>query len=109
MDRADRNEVADSIEINGLDDPQLAEHVPEHLLEKLLEEIEMARELLPALDPKSVLEGHMTPIWFGSAINSFGVKELMEGIANYGPEPQPRAAEPRQISPDETKVSGFVF
>ena len=38
----------------------------------------MAKELLPQLDPQAVLEGHMTPIWFGSAINSFGVKELME-------------------------------
>ena len=109
VDRADRNRVADSIEINGLDDPTLAQHVPAHLLEKLQEEIEMARELLPKLDPQSVLEGHMTPIWFGSAINSFGVKELMHGIGTYGPVPQPQSATPRQISPDETKVSGFVF
>ena len=109
MDRADRNRVADSIEIKGLDDPLLDKHVPAHLLEKLREEVEMARELLPALDPQSVLEGHMTPIWFGSAINSFGVKELMDGIAEYGPEPQPQRAEPRAILPEETKVSGFVF
>jgi peptide chain release factor 3 len=109
VDRADRNRVADSIEINGLDDPKLAEHVPPHLLEKLQEEIEMARELLPTLEPQSVLEGHMTPIWFGSAINSFGVKELMHGIGTYGPVPQPQSATPRQISPDETKVTGFVF
>ncbi|SLN34232.1 Peptide chain release factor 3 [Roseovarius litorisediminis] len=109
MDRADRNRVAESIEINGLDDQALDEHVPAHLAEKLREEVEMARELLPVLDPKSVLEGHMTPIWFGSAINSFGVKELMEGIGQYGPEPQPQRAEPRYISPEESKVSGFVF
>jgi len=109
MDRADRNRVADSIEIKGLDDPLLEQHVPEHLLAQLREEVEMARELLPTLDPQSVLEGHMTPIWFGSAINSFGVKELMDGIAEYGPEPQPQRAEPRIISPEETKVSGFVF
>ncbi len=109
MDRADRNRVAESIEINGLDDPALAKHVPANLLDKLREELEMARELLPELDPQSVLEGHMTPIWFGSAINSFGVKELMDGIGTYGPKPQPQRAEPRQISPDETKVSGFVF
>ena len=44
-------------------------------------------------------EGTLTPIWFGSAINSFGVKELMEGIANYGPEPQIQSAEPREILP----------
>ena len=109
MDRADRNKVAETIEIAGLDDPALADHVPAHLVDKLREDIEMARELLPTLDPQSVLEGHMTPIWFGSAINSFGVKELMEGIGTYGPEPQPQSATPRQIAPEEDKVTGFVF
>jgi len=109
MDRADRNKVAESIEISGLDDPKLAEHVPSHLLEKFLEEIEMAKELLPPLDPESVLNGSMTPIWFGSAINSFGVKELMDGIATYGPQPQIQKAHPREIAPEEKKVAGFVF
>jgi len=109
MDRADRNKVAESIAIEGLDDPKLAEHIPAALLEQLREEVEMARELLPSLDPQAVLEGHMTPIWFGSAINSFGVQELMNGISAYGPEPQPQSATPRQILPEETKVSGFVF
>ena len=109
MDRADRNKVAQSIEINGLDDPKLDEHVPANLVAQLREEVAMARELLPALDPQSVLEGHMTPIWFGSAINSFGVKELMTGIAEFGPEPQVQKATPREIAPEETKVTGFVF
>ncbi|MEO1490955.1 MAG: peptide chain release factor 3 [Pseudomonadota bacterium] len=109
MDRADRNVMAQSISLDGLDDPRLADHVPEDLLETLREEVEMARELLPAFNAKSFLEGHMTPIWFGSAINSFGVKELMEGIASYGPPPQPRMADARQVSADEGKVSGFVF
>ena len=109
MDRADRNKVATSIEINGLDDPKLAEHVPQDQLVKLREELEMARELLPPLDPVAMLEGSLTPIWFGSAINSFGVKELMEGIARYGPQPQIQNALPRQILPEEKKVSGFVF
>jgi len=109
MDRADRNKIAESIEIKGIDDPALAEHVPAHLLEKFLEELEMARELLPPLDPQALLEGTLTPIWFGSAINSFGVKELMDGIGQFGPEPQVQRAEPRQISPEETNVSGFVF
>ncbi|MEQ3711655.1 MAG: peptide chain release factor 3 [Tateyamaria sp.] len=109
MDRADRNKVAESVEINGLDDPKLAEYVPEDQLNTLREELEMARELLPPLDPAAMLEGSLTPIWFGSAINSFGVKELMDGIATYGPQPQIQSAEPRQILPEETKVSGFVF
>jgi peptide chain release factor 3 len=109
MDRADRNKVAESIEIKGLDDPKLAEHVPAAQLEQLKEELEMARELLPPMDAKAMAEGTLTPIWFGSAINSFGVKELMEGIAKYGPEPQIQSAQPRSILPEETKVSGFVF
>ncbi len=109
MDRADRNKVAESIEINGLDDPKLDEYIPEALAKQLREEVEMARELLPALDQRALSEGTMTPIWFGSAINSFGVKELMDGIASFGPEPQVQSATPRQILPEETKVSGFVF
>ena len=109
MDRADRNRVAATVEIDGLDDPRMAEHVPEALLARLREEVEMARELMPPLDPQALHDGTLTPIWFGSAINSFGVRELMEGIGAYGPEPQPQSAEPRQIAPDETKVAGFVF
>jgi peptide chain release factor 3 len=69
----------------------------------------MARELLPPMDRGAFQQGTLTPIWFGSAINSFGVKELMDGIGTYGPEPQPQSAEPRQIAPEETKVTGFVF
>ncbi|MCF3972946.1 peptide chain release factor 3 [Paracoccus salsus] len=109
MDRADRNKVAESIEINGLDDPGLSDHVPAELLEKLREEVEMARELLPAFDRNAFLEGHMTPIWFGSAINSFGVRELMNGIRSYGPPPQPQSTAERQIAPEEVPVTGFVF
>ncbi len=109
MDRADRNRVAESIQIEGLDDPKIAAHIPADLLEQLRTEVEMARELLPPLDRQAVLDGTLTPIWFGSAINSFGVRELMKGIAEFGPEPQPQAATPRQIGPDEDKVAGFVF
>ncbi len=109
MDRADRNRVGTSIRLEGLDDPKMAEHVPAQLLETLREEVEMARELMPALDAQALLDGTMTPIWFGSAINSFGVRELMDGIGRYGPAPQPQRAEPRQIAPEEDKVAGFVF
>jgi peptide chain release factor 3 len=87
----------------------MAQHIPADLLAKLREEVEMARELLPPLNPQSVLEGHLTPIWFGSAINSFGVKELMNGIGTYAPQPQPQRTETRQIAPEETPVTGFVF
>ncbi len=109
MDRADRNRVAASVRLQGLDDPQLAAHVPAGQLARLREEVEMARGLLPAFEPRAVLDGHLTPIWFGSAINSFGVRDLMEGIGRFGPPPQPQRAEGREVAPEEAAVSGFVF
>jgi peptide chain release factor 3 len=109
MDRADRNRVAETIQINGLDDSKLAQHVPADLLAKLRDELEMARELLPAFDRNALLNGSMTPIWFGSAINSFGVKELMDGIGKYGPEPQPQPTATRKVAPEEQAVTGVVF
>ncbi len=109
MDRADRNRVAESVKINGLNDPKLEQHIPEDLLKTLREETEMARGLLPTFDRQAVHDGTMTPIWFGSAINSFGVQELMNGIGEFGPNPQIRPAEPRNVAPEESKVSGFVF
>ena len=109
MDQADRNRIAESIKIESLNDKKLSEYVPKHLLGKLLEEVEIARGVLPALELNAVLNGTLTPIWFGSAINSFGIRELMNGIANYGPVPQLQNAETRKILPQEKEVSGFVF
>jgi peptide chain release factor 3 len=109
MDRADRNRRAESIRMSGLDDPRMAEHIPQGRLTRLREEIEMARELLPSFDHQAMLDGNLSPIWFGSAINSFGVQELMAGIGSFGPPPQIRSATPRQVGPWEDPVSGFVF
>ena len=109
MDRADRNRVAASIKIDGLNDPRLADHVPADLLAKLRDDLEMARALLPPFNRQAFLEGHLTPIWFGSAINSFGVRELMDGMGEYGPEPQPQKAAERRIAAEEPTVAGFVF
>jgi peptide chain release factor 3 len=69
----------------------------------------MARALLPPLSREALLNGSMTPIWFGSAINSFGVKELMDGIGTFGPEPQPQPTTTRKVAPEETPVTGVVF
>ena len=109
MSRRDRNIIAESIKINGLDDEMISRHVPAHLLVKLKEEVEFARELLPRFEKKAFLEGTLTPIWFGSALNSFGVQELMNGIAQHGPEPLLRNGSPRTVNALEKSVSGFVF
>ncbi len=113
MDRADRNRKAETLEMKGLDDPALASHVPENQLADLRENVEIARELMPAFDRQSFEEGHMTPIWFGSAINSFGVAELLAGLAEFAPKPQVREAlkgdTTRMVEPGEKPVTGFVF
>ncbi len=109
MDRADRNRVGRSVRLEGLDDPKMEDHIPAGALATLREEVEMARALMPRFDAQALLDGTLTPIWFGSAINSFGVRELMDGIGRFGPEPQPQRAEPRQIAPEEDSVAGFVF
>ena len=109
MDRADRNVAAESVQLDGLEDPRIEAHVPETQLEQLRDEVEMARGLLPTFDQQSFDDGNLSPIWFGSAINSFGVKELLDGIAAHGPTPQPRMTDARQVSADEKTVSGFVF
>ncbi len=109
MDRADRNKRAESLKMQGLDDPAMETHIPAELLAKLREEVEMARELLPAFDAEAMLAGNLSPIWFGSAINSFGVQELMAGIGAFGPPPQVRPADARQVGAWEDPVTGFVF
>jgi peptide chain release factor 3 len=109
MDRADRNRVAESIQIDGLGDPKLSAQVAPELLAKLREDLEMARALLPPFDRTALLNGSLTPIWFGSAINSFGVRELMDGIGAYGPPPQVQRTQSREVAPEEPQVTGFVF
>jgi len=93
----------------GLDDPMLDKHLPAHAVAELREQAELARELCPKFDRESYLEGHLTPLYFGSAINNFGVRELLEGIAQLAPSPRAQPAVERDVAPEEDKVSGFVF
>ncbi|GIL38738.1 peptide chain release factor 3 [Roseiterribacter gracilis] len=102
------------IAVKGLDDPQLDALLPAHLVTKLREEVEMARGLMKPLDLKSYREGHLTPLFFGSAVNNFGVRELLHGLAEMAPPPRPQPAAGRangtdEVEPSENKVSGFVF
>jgi peptide chain release factor 3 len=105
----ERGATEAAIDCKGLDDPKLAEHIPAHLLEEMRENVEMARGLCPEFDLQLYLEGHMTPVFFGSAINNFGVRELLHGIRDVAPRPRPQKTEERQIDPTENKVSAFVF
>lgn len=94
---------------SGLDDPKIDAVIPQDLAEKLREDVEMVRGLCPEFDRESYLQGHMTPVFFGSAINTFGVQELLDGLGRYAPRPRPQKTETRLVEPDENKVSSFVF
>ncbi|HEX6842491.1 MAG TPA: EF-Tu/IF-2/RF-3 family GTPase, partial [Stellaceae bacterium] len=69
----------------------------------------MVRGLCPRFDLQSYRQGHLTPVFFGSALNNFGVRELLRGIAELAPPPRPQPALPRPIEPGESRVTGFVF
>jgi peptide chain release factor 3 len=94
---------------DGIDDPKLAELIPAHLLEKLREDVEMVRELCPPFDKQAFLEGNLTPIYFGSAINTFGVQELLRGLGEIAPSPMSFTTLGRTVEAAEKKLSGFVF
>ncbi len=109
MNRTKDGSLAKGITVRGLDDPALSEHVPSDLLSELREEVAMARGLCPAFNLESYLQGHMTPIYFGSALHNFGVRELLHGLGEISPPPRSHAAVERTVTPDEAAVTGFVF
>lgn len=94
---------------SGLDDPKLDQLLPEYAVTKLREDVQMVRALCKPFDRKAYLEGHMTPVFFGSAVNNFGVREMLDGLGIYAPPPRAQPARERIIDPDEKKVVGFVF
>ena len=79
------------------------------LKEKLDEETSLAREGLPGFDLGLYREGHLSPVYFGSALKNFGVAELLGALAAYAPPPRDQAALGRAVHPADDEVSGFVF
>ena len=94
--------------IEGLDNPLLDEVLGRQATE-LREEIELVRGASHEFDNQAYLRGEMTPVYFGSAINNFGVAELLDGFVKYAPPPLARKTAQRIVEPDEEKFSGFVF
>jgi peptide chain release factor 3 len=105
--------VTEPVRCSGLDDPKLPVLLPKAALAKLREEVEMAKRLCPPFDLRAYREGHLTPVYFGSARNNFGVRELLHGIGAHAPPPRPQPAQgpdrSRPIMPEEPQVAGFVF
>ena len=100
--------AADQV-LGGLDDPALAAAVPAAELAALGDEVELARAACPEFDLDSYRAGHMTPVYFGSALRNLGVEALLDGLARFAPPPRAQPATPRAVDPAEDRVAGFVF
>ncbi len=99
----------ETITFTDLSDGQLDEIIGERQAEELREEIQTIREVYPSLDVEDYLSGDISPVFFGSAINNFGVKELLDCFVEIAPSPLPRHTEERLVKPDEEDFTGFVF
>lgn len=102
------NQKQESLQIKGLDNPELDKLLGDSARE-LREELELVKGASHAFDLDAYLAGKMTPVYFGSAINNFGIKELLDDFASYAPAPLSRATQTRQVHPEEEEFSGFVF
>jgi peptide chain release factor 3 len=80
FERGVDDRVVEPVHCNGLEHPKLPRLLPRAALAKLREEVEMAKALCPPFDPLAYRQGHLTPVYFGSALNNFGVRELLRGI-----------------------------
>ena len=94
--------------IEGLDNPEL-DKVLGSVAEELRDEIELVKGASHEFDLEAYQRGEMTPVFFGSGINNFGVKELLDALDQYAPPPKPRMTQSREVKPEEEKFSGFVF
>ncbi|MFP4097672.1 MAG: peptide chain release factor 3 [Alphaproteobacteria bacterium] len=109
FERSKGEALREAVECSGLDDPKIDELLPLEQATKLREDVEMIRGVFPAFDVEAYLKGGMTPVFFGSAVNNFGVRELLGGLGRFAPCPRRQSTKSRDILPDEKKVSAFVF
>ncbi len=97
------------ITIESLDDPRLEEIIGAHDAGMLREDIELLEGAANPFEYDHYLKASQTPVFFGSAVNNFGVRELLDAFVEMAPPPGPRAAKTREVSPYEETFSGFVF
>ncbi len=99
----------DGIKIENIEDVVVEEAIGEDYASQLREDVELVNGVYPEFEIDAYLGGSLVPVFFGSAVNNFGVKELLDTFINIAPPPVPRATEERVIAPDEEKFTGFVF
>jgi peptide chain release factor 3 len=108
-DRTDGLSLGRVVPAVGIDDPALADALPSEAADSLHENGGLAVASYPAFDLQAFRSGDLTPVFFGSALRSIGVEQLLDGLADYGPPPQPQPARPQPVDPSEPRLTGFVF
>uniref|UniRef100_UPI004056BFA5 peptide chain release factor 3 n=1 Tax=Alistipes sp. TaxID=1872444 RepID=UPI004056BFA5 len=108
---SDERQTADAstVEIKDLSSPLLAEHVGEKFAKQLREDVELVEGVYDPFEREEYLAGRLAPVFFGSAVNNFGVRELLECFIRIAPSPRPSTTESREVKPEEEKLTGFVF
>ena len=108
---SDERQTADAstVEINDLASPELDEYITERYANQLREDTELVEGVYDAFDREAYLRAELAPVFFGSAVNNFGVKELLECFIRIAPSPRPAPTETRIVEPAEAKMTGFVF
>ncbi|MEM6517459.1 MAG: peptide chain release factor 3 [Bacteroidota bacterium] len=104
-----RKNIEETIEITDLSSPELDNLVGEKAANTLREEIELVEGIYPQFDKDEYLNGEQQPVFFGSALNNFGVRELLDCFVEIAPKPRPKNSEERLVEPNEKKFTGFVF
>lgn len=101
--------VEEGIEINDLNDKTIDDYVGENNAAQLRADVELIEGVYPDFNVQDYLEGKVAPVFFGSAVNNFGVKELLEAFIRIAPPPVARETTVRVVHPEEKKFSGFIF
>jgi peptide chain release factor 3 len=104
-----RKNIEDTVEISNLDSEELDRLVGQKSADKLREELELVQGIYPEFNKDAYLKSELQPVFFGSALNNFGVRELLDCFVEIAPKPKPKQSEERLIEPQENKFTGFVF
>jgi peptide chain release factor 3 len=102
-------EGSEGVQLTGANDSRLAAIMGEDAHRTWLDEVELAGAAIRPFVPKSFLEGHLTPVFFGSALKNFGVRDLLDALIENAPPPRAQPARGRMVAADEPKMSGVVF
>lgn len=105
----DKQRITESVAISDIHSPELERYISPEQAEKLRADLELVDGVYPEFDRKAYLRGELAPVFFGSALNNFGVQELLNCFIDIAPSPQAVQAEERIVNPHEEPFTGFVF